>query len=181
MSAYLSDQQLDDVVRRYQDMVYRIAMLRMKNRTDADDVFQEVFVRLVRNAAKLESEEHLKAWLIRVTINCCNSLHTETFRKRTVSYDDLLEKDSGDADYGRDPGGGEAPFAEDRYGVENEDILSAVQRLPGAYRDVIYLFYYEDLPVRKIAEILQTSEGAVKTRLSRARDMLKDRLKDVEK
>lgn len=173
MAEYLPDRDLDAIVSRYKDMVYRIAFLRMKNRADADDIFQEVFLRLVRHAADLQTEEHVKAWLIRVTINCCNSFHTDAYRKRTVAYDDALKKDGEEED---------AAFAEaDTYGVEGdgESVLAAVMRLPAAYRDAVYLFYYEALPVRKIAETLQTSEGAVKTRLSRARDMLKDRLKDV--
>lgn len=180
MAAHLPDEQLDGIILRHKDMVYRIAMLRMKNRADADDVFQEVFVRLVRHAAKLQSDEHIKAWLIRVTINCCNSFHSDSFRKKTVSYDDALYKEADDLDVG-EAAAEDAAFAQsDCYGVEEEGgVLDAVKRLPGAYRDVIYLFYYEDLSVRDIARTLGTSEGAVKMRLSRARGMLKDRLKDV--
>ena len=63
----------DQIVDTYADMVYRIALVQMKNIDDAQDVFQEVFLRLVKNIDKIESEEHLKFWLIRVTINCAKT------------------------------------------------------------------------------------------------------------
>lgn len=180
MSQNLTDRQLDDIVLQYKDMVYRIAVLRMKNRNDADDVFQEVFIRLVRHVDGLESQAHIKAWLIRVTINCCNSFYADTFRKRTVSYDDELEKPV-EYDGAENVTVAESLYGEDSYAVEGDgdSVLAAVKRLSPAYRDVIYLFYYEDMPIRRIAETLGIREGAVKTRLSRARDILKDRLKDV--
>ncbi|MBR2763313.1 MAG: sigma-70 family RNA polymerase sigma factor [Lactococcus sp.] len=62
--------ELDDLVEFYADMVYKIAFVRMKNKSDAEDIFQEVFLKLVRNKEKIKNEVHLKAWLIRVTINC---------------------------------------------------------------------------------------------------------------
>ena len=70
---------------RYADMVYRLALSQMKNRTDADDLFQEVFVRLVSNVEKLESWEHVKAWLIRVTINCAKK-HFDLYWNKNVDY-----------------------------------------------------------------------------------------------
>ena len=70
-------------VDRYADMVYRLALSQMKNRTDADDLFQEVFVRLVSNIEKLESWEHVKAWLIRVTINCAKK-HFDLYWNKNV-------------------------------------------------------------------------------------------------
>lgn len=180
MTAYLSDRQLDAIVLRYQDMVYRIAALRMRHQADAEDVFQEVFIRLVRHAGKLRSEEHIKAWLIRVTINCCNSLHADAFRNKTVPYDDGLEKSGDSEDEDAQWTTAPALMAEDEYGEDGDgSLMEAVKRLPPAYRDVIYLFYYEELPVRRIADILGASEGAIKTRLSRARSILKDRLTEV--
>ena len=70
---------------RYADMVYRLALSQMKNKTDADDLFQEVFVRLVSNVEKLESWEHVKAWLIRVTINCAKK-HFDLYWNKNVDY-----------------------------------------------------------------------------------------------
>lgn len=143
----------------YGDMVYRIALLHMKNKSDAEDVFQEVFLRLVRYKDKIESEEHLKRWLIRVTVNCCKKQFDNAYRRYTVP----LETENG-----KEPSW-EMPEKDD-------GVWESVQSLPEHYRGVIHLFYYEQYSVREIGGILEISESAVKTRLSRARDMLRDRL-----
>ena len=75
----------EDAIDRYADMVYRLALSQMKNKTDADDLFQEVFVRLVSNVEKLESWEHVKAWMIRVTINCAKK-HFDLYWNKNVDY-----------------------------------------------------------------------------------------------
>ena len=67
-------------------MVYRIALLQMKNRSEAEDVFQEVFLRLVKYHSRIEGQEHLKAWLIRVTINCCRKQFDNAYRRKTVPF-----------------------------------------------------------------------------------------------
>ena len=144
---------------RYGDMVYRIALLHMKNQSDAEDVFQEVFLRLVRYAGTIEGEEHLKHWLIRVTVNCCKKQFASSYRRRTVPMD---REDRMEFSY-------EMPLGEG-------SIWETVRQLPEGYRDVIHLFYYEQYSVREIGEILELTEGAVKTRLSRARDMLREQL-----
>jgi len=179
MSAYLDDQDLDVIILRYQNLVYKLAYHQMGNRSDADDIFQEVFLRLVRHAAKIKSEEHLKAWLIRVTLNCCNSLGASFARTKSVPYDDTRtsRENSGEDE----PDYDSAFQQEDRYQVEGdtESVVQMIQRLPREYRVVIYLFYYEEFSIAQIAETLQISAGAVKTRLSRARQMLRIELKDL--
>lgn len=144
---------------RYGDMVYRIALLHMKNQSDAEDVFQDVFLRLVRYAETIEGEEHLKHWLIRVTVNCCKKQFASSYRRRTVPMD---REDRAELSY-------EMPLGEG-------SVWETVGQLPESYRDVIHLFYYEQYSVREIGEILELTEGAVKTRLSRARDMLREQL-----
>lgn len=143
----------------YGDMVYRIALLHMKNKSDAEDVFQEVFLRLVRYRDRIESGEHLKRWLIRVTVNCCKKQFDNAYRRYTVP----LEEDNG-----KEPSC-EVPERDD-------SVWESVQALPEQYRGVIHLFYYEQYSVREIGRILELSESAVKTRLSRARDILRDKL-----
>lgn len=180
--AQVSNSELDRIIDTYADMVYRIAKLRMHQDSDADDVFQEVFLRLVRHRAELESEEHIKAWLIRVTINCCNKHYESSWNKKTVYYDDNLEKDdlsSGMGDEGEsDSEHWEQDFLNspeelltgDNRDEEEEAVYEAVKALPEKYRDVIHLFYYEELPVKEISKILERTEGAVKKQLSRARE-----------
>lgn len=149
----------EEVINQYADMVYRIAVIQMKNKIDADDIFQEVFLRLVKYKETIECEEHLKAWLIRVTINCCNKHFNSSWAKTTT----MLEYEDG---------------VEEAYEMEEEDdrVLRAVKQLPENYRGVIYLFYYEEYSIKEIAQILEQSESTIKTRLSRARDMLRKQL-----
>lgn len=144
----------------YGDMVYRLALVQMKNKTEAEDVFQEVFLRLVRYEERIQGEEHLKPWLLRVTINCCRKQFDNAYRKRTVPFDrDMGTEESYEMDMPGNP------------------VYDAVMALPDDYRDVIHLFYYEQYSVREISDILGVSESAVKTRLSRAREKLRGRLK----
>ena len=160
----VDDARLDALITRYSDMVYRLAVLRCHTKEDAEDVYQEVFIKLVRYAAKLEDEEHVKAWLIRVTINQCNSLYTSSWKQRNRSLDELHEQ-------------GAEPAAEDEGLMaisEDNGILDAVRALKPAYRDVIYLFYYEDMSIRSISAALHTTETNVKVRLNRARNKLKE-------
>ena len=82
---------IDAAVRRYADMVYRLAKVNCKNESAADDVFQEVFLKLLRYQDSIKSEEHLKAWLITVTLNQCKSMFMSTCNKRKVSIDEIVE------------------------------------------------------------------------------------------
>ena len=132
----------------------------MKNKSEAEDVFQEVFLRLVKYKERIQGREHLKAWLLRVTVNCCKKQFDSAFRKKTVSIDrDVQSTDSYEMD------------------LPENLIYEAVLRLPADYRSTVHLFYYEQYSVSEIAEMLELSESAVKTRLYRSRGMLKEALK----
>lgn len=142
---------------KYSDMVYRLAFARMKNSYDAEDILQEVFVRLMRLGKQPNDEEHLKALLIRITINCSKSRLTSAWRKNTAPMDETLAAD-----------------------CENNDTLDAVLRLPLKYRTVIHLHYYCGYSVEELSQILSISQSAAKTRLFRAREKLKKDLEGVE-
>lgn len=157
----------DEIIEKYADMVYRIAINEMGNREDAQDVFQEVFIRLVRYRNRISSEEHLKAWLIRVTVNCARK-YQGSFWKRKV---DFLEQE--EADRTRDEA---ADTAYERIENASSPLTQALQALPEIYRSVIYLFYYEEMSVVQIGKALGEKESTVKSRLHRAREMLKIRL-----
>lgn len=152
----------DAAIDRYADMVYRLALSQMKNKTDADDLFQEVFIRLVSNVEKLESWEHVKAWLIRVTINCAKK-HFDLYWNKNVDYIEDEERVRGEEVY-------EPP--------EDEPVRGAVAKLPPKYRLAVHLFYYEELSVAEIAEQTGQKEGTVKSQLHRAREMLREMLED---
>ena len=147
---------------RYADMVYRLALSQMKNRTDADDLFQEVFVRLVSHVDTLESWEHVKAWLIRVTINCAKK-HFDLYWNKNVDYIEDEERIRGEEAYEPPP---EHPVRE------------AVSKLPPKYRLGEDLYYYEELSIAEIAERTEQKEGTVKSQLHRAREMLKELLEE---
>lgn len=153
---------LDLIVEEHADMVYRIAFVQMKQKSDAEDVFQDVFLQLVRYADTLKSLEHVKPWLIRVTINCCHKHHNKAWRKRSVAM-------------------AEEQFSEEYVETDGqvEDLLEATWELPEAQRLVIHLFYLEGYSIKEISQLLDQSESAIKTRLSRGRDSLRGKLKGV--
>ena len=144
------------VLQEYADMVYRIAFSRTKNRADAEDVMQEVFLRYLRCKTAFNDETHRKNWLLRCAVNCNKSLISSAwFRRTTALTEDAL------------------PAQE----PAQESIYPAVLALPQKYRTVIHLHYYEDMPIAEIAAVLQMKEATVKTRLHRARALLREALK----
>lgn len=154
------------VMRKYADMVYRLAYSRVGNTHDADDVLQDVFLRYIKADKTFNDEEHRKAFLIKVTLNCSKSFVTSAWKRHT----DFSEPD-------------ENIGSEDsrlRKLEERSDVLEAVMKLGDKYRTAIYLFYYEDMSVSEIAKITSSSESAVKVRLNRARAMLKEMLEGVQ-
>ncbi len=157
----------EEVVRYYSPMVYRIALTRTQSTGDAEDIFQEVFLKLVANEKPFESEEHRKAWIIKVTINCCNSHFVAPWRKNVTSMDDVMLSQI-------------AGTTEDEYNHGESDVYAQILKLPKDMKEVILLFYYEDMSIREISQILQTSEANIKKRLSRARQKLKLELEDIE-
>ena len=147
----------EQAVERWGDLVWRLALGRTANVHDAQDVFQEVFLRYFRHEARLTSDEHRKAWLIRCTINRAKSLLTSPWRRHTAPLETAAH-----------------------IGVEDEyrEVYSAVLALPEKYRAVIHLFYFEGLSVAEIAADLNAPEGTVKSQLSRGRALLREALKE---
>jgi len=146
---------INSVLGKYADLVYRLALSQTKNKHYAEDIFQEVFLRLMDKKPHFESEEHQRAWLIRVTINCSKKLFSSSWHKRTVPLKETLSFET----------------------KEKSDIYFAVMDLPLKYRTVVYLFYYEDYPISQISQIMSLKESTVKSQLMRARAMLKTKLK----
>ena len=144
----------EQIVRTYADMVYRIAYRYVKNSIDTDDVFSEVFLAYFKKERSFESEEHRKAWLIRVTINCAKDL----LAQRT-QLQQLHEETSPDP----------TACAADTY----MDLYTAIEQLRPEYREVIKFYYLDDLSVKEIAQILNKNENTIKTQLSRARENLR--------
>ncbi len=156
----------DAVMRKYSDMVYRLAYSRTGSTFDADDILQEVFLRYIRADKTYNDEEHRKSWLIRITINCTRSFATSAWNR----HRDAAEPDQNV--------GAEDPAL--KAAETKSDVMNALLELPEKYRTAIYLFYYEDMSVAGIAKAVGTTETNVKSRLSRGRDMLREKLKGVE-
>ena len=152
-----SEQEANRAIERYADTVRRICMIHLKNHADTEDIFQNVFLKYVLSTAVFESEEHEKAWFIRVTINACRDLLKSLFRSRTVSLDTLLDQP--------------ADLTE-----TDRTVLDAVLALPGKYRDVAYLHYYEGYTAPQIGEILHKNVNTIYTLLNRAKQALKETL-----
>lgn len=135
-------------------MVYRIACRYVGNTMDADDVFSETFLMYFKKERTFESEEHRKAWLIRVTINCAKDFLAGRSDHLELNEEIVSDKVESQSD-------------------QNIDLYNAIERLRPEYREVIKLHYLEDLSIKQIAQILDKNENTVKTHLLRAREMLK--------
>ncbi len=162
------------IAEKYLDMVYKIALSHTGKDTDAEDVVQQTFYRLLVKKGGFSDEEHIKRWLIRVCVNESNSLFSGFWRKNVRFFSGGLDQPTDSDDSGR--GGNEDPIFEMQ---ESKALYEAVQKLPSKCRIVIYLFYYEGYKTQEIAQILQVRESTVRTRLVRGRKMLKEELKEA--
>ena len=148
------------LARRYMDMIFRLAYSQTKSRADADDVTQNVLLALFRTDKAFESEEHLKRWLLRVTMNECRRLWRSPWSK-TEDIETYAK----------------AAAAED---PQRGELFRAIMALDKRCRAVIVLHYYEGYSVAETAALLGIPPGTVGTRLKRAREKLRDYLKEAE-
>ena len=155
-----SEQEVNIAIEQYSDLVLRLCMVNLKNSADAEDIFQNVFLKYALSSVSFQSEEHEKAWFIRVTINACRDLLKSFFRSRTVPLEEL-------SDYAPD-------ISPERYAV-----MEALWALPKQYRDVIYLHYYEGYTAPEIAGLLKRNLNTVYTHLNRGKELLKQSLGGV--
>ena len=152
-------EELTLLMERYKDNLFAAAFSICKNAADADDVVQETFLQYYKTNKQFESEQHIKAWLIRVAVNKAKNINSSFWRQKSVCLEDYIETLTF-----------EAP--------EDGTLFEEIMKLPEKYRIVIHLFYYEDFSVREIADILKIGTGNVKVRLTRGRRLLKKALKE---
>ena len=152
-----TEAQVERAIAKYGDMVARICVLYLKNHADSEDIFQTVFLRYFQKAPPFDSDEHEKAWLLRVAINGCKDVLKSPWRQRITSDEVLAEHP--------------APVRE-----EQGELLEVVLTLPKKYKEVLYLHYYEDYPAQEIALILKKNINTVYTLLSRGRELLKQQI-----
>ena len=148
--------EIERVVNEYATMLLRVAYSQLNNRAEAEDTVQEVLLKDMEKAPIFQSEEHEKAWLLRVTVNHCkNHLASAWFRKRADLDEGIPALDNAEL-----------------------EVVSAVAALPAKYRAVVHLYYFEGYSPKEIAEILHSRPNTVSSRLSRARALLAKALKE---
>ena len=150
---------VEQVLKTYKDSLFRTAFCIVRNPSDAQDVVSDVLLKYMDSRKDFENEEHLKAWLIRATVNRSRDMMTAFWRRKQTVWDESIL---------------EIPAAE----PEDRELIESVLRLPERYREAIYLYYYEDYSVVEIASMLKVTQSAIKTRLQRGRAMLKEELKE---
>lgn len=156
-----SEETYVEVVEAYSDLLFRIAYQNMLNTADSEDVVQDVLCKLLRHRGGFEDREHLKAWLIRVTVNQCKDYHRFLSRRREVPMESIEEYDA---------------TAEEN----DSEVFALVEELPKEDRNVIYLYYFEGYSIREIAEILKKNQNTVNSKLRRARQKLEKILRRGE-
>lgn len=157
----MNKEELEQAMDIYQDTIYRIAMNFTQNTADAQDISQEVFLRLYRFDRSFSSEEHRRAWLIRVTINLCKNIVCSKWHKIMQQSPEEIQNLAS-------------------YDHENLEkrmwVTTAMQHLSKTDRMILHLYYYEEYDTRSIADFMQIKETAVRKRLSRARKRLEKQL-----
>ena len=152
----LNMKKVENAVRLHSERLLKVAYTYMKNMDDAQDMVQEAFCRYMTKAPVFLSDEHEKAWLIRITVNLCKShLTSIAYKNRSDLSENISTEDSYDS-----------------------GLLAAVMALPEKYREVIHLFYYEGYSAKEIAKVTETTTSSVTTRLQRARELLRKELGD---
>lgn len=152
-----SEEEANKAVEKYSDMIRRICMVNLKNYADTEDVFQTVFLKYILSSKVFESDEHEKAWFIRVTSNACKDIFKSFFRTKTEPLEVL-------SDY------------KTTLSTEASDILQIILSLPQKYRQIIYLYYYEGYSAVEIGKLLNKNTNTVYTLLARAKKLLKKEL-----
>ena len=154
MHSFGTDEYINRIVKTYSDSLLKTAFAILRSTDDAEDVVQEVFIKLISKQPKYKDSAHEKAWLLRVTINTAKNMR----KSASKNHLPLTE---------------EIPFSD-----QNADLLSVVMSLPERYRTVIHLYYYEGYSIKEIAAVLKLPAATVGTRLARARDLLKGEISE---
>ena len=147
--------QTEFLVERYQQNMFAAALSACKDPQDAEDAVQEALLAYHTSGKEFESEEHIRAWLLRVAINKAKNMRMSFWKKHKVSLEDYMESISFETE-------------------QESELFEAVMELPEKYRVVLHLYYYEDYSIREIGKILRRTENTVKSQLSRGRALLKE-------
>lgn len=152
------------IVEKFSDMITRICMIKCRNYHNSEDCYQNTMLKVYQNLDYLSelTDEQIKRWIITVTINECNNLFRKLIIHKTENIDDLIIADNNNLLYDR-------------------ELLDMVLKLPQKYKDVIYLYYYEEYSIKEIAGILKLPENTIKTHLRRGKQKLKIEIENIER
>ena len=157
------NKEISRLVEEYGNDVLRIATVVLKSKELAEDVYQETFLRVVRSYSGYRRESSEKTWIISIAVNICRDYMRSAWKRRVIVTDDFLtytaESDTEE-------------IIEKR--SEKHALINAIMKLPDKYREIIHLFYYQEMGVNDIAKILKIPGGTVKSRLFKARTLLHD-------
>lgn len=156
----MDDNEYIRIFHLFKDDVFRLAFSYTKNRYDAEDITQNVFVKLYNNLNQFNGDDHIKKWLIKVAVNECKTMLLSPWRQRICP---LTEKEQN------------IGFSD----PDKSDLFYSVISLPKKYRLVVHLYYYEEYSIKEISEILKLKETTIQTQLSRAREKLNKILKEA--
>lgn len=159
---------MEHAIERHRGAVLRLALARTRNAADAQDVAQDVFIKLLRSTTRFHDDDHLHAWLLRATHDSCVDLHRQAWRRRVETREDMavvVDRETWD------------PTIEE---VVNHPVWTAMERLPDKLRCALHLHYVEGYGIAEVADILGCTEAAARTRLHRGRKKLTAELTRLE-
>ena len=159
---------LEQALNDHKSSVYKAAFYVCRNPQDAEDVAQDTFLTYYSGSDQFETEEHIRAWLLKVAVNKARNLKRSFWNRNRLSVNDLtawLETHT--------------PTGSETMDHDSEEIVTAVMGLPDKCRIIVHLFYYEDYSIKEIAEVLEIKENTVKSQLHRGRALLKSMLKEM--
>lgn len=157
----MNTKEFNEMYERYKEMLYRIAFTYVKNNEDVEDILQEVFIKRMYHVERFETEEHEKRWMIRVTVNMAKNSLKSFWSRNKVTMDELLES---------------AEVLQWSFNEDEKYIFNEIMRLPDKQRIAIYLHYFEGYSCKEIADIVKCKESAVKMRLQKGRELLRESL-----
>lgn len=155
--------EISRLVEEYGNDVLKIATVILKSKELAEDVYQETFLRVVRSYSGYRGESSEKTWIISIAVNLCRDYMRSAWKRRVVVTDDFLTYTADDDT---------EEIIEKR--SEKQLLINAIMKLPDKYREIIHLFYYQEMGVKDIAKVLKIPGGTVKSRLFKARTLLHD-------
>ena len=162
MRADYAGMSFEQVLKKYADAVTRVCIVHCGNQTDAQDCFQNVFLKLYQCDIDFESEAHIRAWLIRVAVNECTDWYRQFWKRRIILTDEIPDHKL------------------DLTQEQDDSVIPYLMKLPFKYRRILYCHYYEDKKISEIATELKLSENTVKTQLVRGRELLKRNIKKAQ-